>query len=1218
MAYLKSISDHIFLFIFLLLSLIGNGQSANDYRSNAPLMNWETTSDWQTWDVTSSSWITANTIPDASHAQITIQQGHTVTTNTAHNVDQLIIKGILKNTNAALTIIDGPGDDLIIHQGGKLVNDGTNASVTNHGKLILNDSVINAITCTFINKGILVNDHSNFKNTGKLINEANSLIINSGDFLSNGSTFFENGSVYQHNFPSSEPTAGTIPKASWGEGSVCEILACGNAFQPGALNQVFHHFIWNNSTQPHDFNLIANPNKINGNFEIKNTNGKKLAYKGGSAGNLVILDSFKVTGGVFVLTNGSASTIVDAGSYYQRSGTLDMSSSDAASTINITSFFTHTGGTLQRSGTATSNAIILNGATAATIQSSGFRAGDPITFKINKEGVTGACILPLDKLFILNTGTSFNLLDNTSISTDFQIDGTFTVNINTWDLTLGKTLVNGNFINNSNSAVSPNSSNTSLQFTSGSYYIHGSDGGEVVSANWSPASTLQVTGIELATVLGNGGQQVGTILWDCKQQQGPCTFGSSGFEVQGNFIIESTGKEALRFPDCDFRIAGNLTVKNTATLQLSAAEKLYDPVQRLITIDGIVSVLQTASMQVGNPNMSAVASSGTDQYRDYNLLLKRDFIYTSTTPLISYHHKSFPGNANDEVYRLSLVFNGNNVQHLIVKNQLTDLINLSAMEYISNNVYKVIVTGIATHLLPQVYDLKAHNIQVDAGDTLTIGREDINIIQYPVLSFSGAPAPSICNINGVVDLGMNTLSDGNSKGLFQLQAGAGILTKHPEGIQQSAVSGCIKNTGERIFDSGAHYIYNGNGNQITGTGLPSTLSGSLTIDNSTLPTAGGVTLTGNTTIEGTLLLINGKLLTTSSSMIIIGNSGSVFPEGGQTFSFVDGFVKKVNLQSGTEFIFPTGNKNKWARIGIQSENTSTGTFTAMYAADNPTTINNSFFNLHHISTKEYWKLDKADHTDALRVKLFWESGSYSGIYSTNPVDLKIAHDAIDVDHIWKSQETNLIINGSPTAGTIQSKIMISDTNLFTFGSITSINPLPVKFVSFTGNNTVRGNLLNWTTATEQNNNFFCIQRSNNGNLFSQVGIVNGNGNSKTLHSFSFTDTSISTNAVYYRLKQMDADGKFAYSSIVRIEPLNRDLEEVFAYPNPATTNDIHIITSNTVQSFRIYNLLGKTVFESNPKSDSNEHIFTPDITGIYFIKAITVDGKIITRRLIKS
>jgi hypothetical protein len=1218
MAYLKLIRDHIFLFIFLLLSVICNGQSVNDYRSNATLMNWETTSDWQTWDATSSSWITANTIPDAGHVQITIQQGHTVITSTAHSVDQLIIKGTLKNTNAALTITDGPGDDLIIYTGGKLVNDGTAASITNEGKLILNDSIINSITCTFINKGILVNDHSSFKNTGTLINEVNSLIINSGDFLSNGSISFENGSVYQHNFSSSAPTAGTIPKASWKDGSVCEILACGNAFQPGALNQVFHHFIWNNSTQPHDFNLIANPNKVNGNFEVKNTNGKKLAYKGSSAGNLVISDSFKITGGFFVLTNGSSSTIVNATSYYQQSGTLDMSSSDAASTLYVTSFFTHTGGTLQRSGTAASNTIILNGATTSTIQSSGFRTGDPFIFKINKEGITGACILPPNKVFVMNAGTTFKLVDNTSISTDLQMDGTFTLNTNTWDLTQGTTLVNGNFINHSNLVVSANSSNTSLQFVAGSYYIHSSDGGEVVSATWSPASTLQVTGIELAAALGNSGQRIGNILWDCKKQQSSCTFGSAGFEVQGDFIIESTGKGTLRFPDCDFRIGGDLTLRNDARLQLSTAEKLYDPLQRLITVDGSVSVLQTACMQVGNPNTSATALSGTDQYRDYKLLLKKDFIYTSTTPFISYHHKSFPGNANDEAYHLSLIFNGNKAQHLTMKNQVTGLINVSSTEFISNNIYKLIVTGTGTHLLPQLYDLKAHDIQVDANDTLTTGLEDINIIQYPVLSFAEASAPPTCTINGVLDLGMNTLSDGNSHGLFQLQTGATILTKHPEGIDNSAVSGCIKNTGERIFDPGAHYIYNGNTNQITGTGLPSMLSGSLTINNSTVLTVGGVTLTGSTTIEGTLLLINGKLMSTSSSMITIGNSGNVFPPGGQAFSFVDGLVKKINLQGGTEFIFPTGNKNKWARVGIVSGNPSTGEFTAAYIADNPTTINSSLLNLHHISTKEYWKLDKVNHTDAITVKLFWESGSYSGIYSTNPADLKIAHDAIDMDDNWKPEENNLLINGNPTAGTIQSKIMLSDTNLFTFGSSTSINPLPVKLLSFACTNSVKGNLLSWTTASEQNNQFFCIQRSNNANQFSQIGMVNGNGNSINLHSYSYIDSVISTNVVYYRLKQTDADGKFTYSSIVRIEPQDRDLQELVVYPNPATTNDIHIITSNTVQSFRIYNLLGKTVFESDPTSDNNEYVFTPDISGIYFIKAITTEGKIITKRLIKS
>jgi hypothetical protein len=1218
MAYLKLIRDHILLFIFLLLSVICSGQSANDYRSNATLMNWETPSDWQIWDVTTSSWITASAIPDANHAQITIQQGHTVVINTTCSVDQLIIKGTLKNTTASFAITDGPGDDLVIHAGGKLVNDGTNASITNYGKLILNDSIINAITCTFINKGILVNDHSNFKNMGQLINAVNSLIINSGDFLSSGSISFEKGSVYQHNFPSAEPTAGTIPKASWKDGSVCEILACGNAFQPGALNQVFHHFIWNNSTQPHDFNLIANPNKVNGNFEIKNTNGKKLAYKGSSSGNLVISDSFKITGGLFVLTNGNASTLVNAASYYQQSGTLDMSSSDAASTINISSFFTHTGGTLQRSGTAASNEIILNGTAASTIQSSGFRAGDAITFKINKAGTTGACTLPLNGFFVLNTGTTFNLLDNTTISTDFQIDGTFTATTNSWNLIPGSTVVNGNFINHSSSAVSTNSSSTSLQFAPGSSYIHNSDGGEVVSANWSPASTLQVTGIELAVVLGNGGQHVGNFFWNCKKQQGPCIFGLPGFEVQGDLSIESTGKGTLRFPDCDFRIIGNLTVRNNATLQLSAAERLYNPLQRLITIDGMLSVLQTASIQVGNPNTSATVPSGTDQYREYNLLLKKDFIYSSTTPLISYHHKNYPGNDNDEVYQLSLTFNGNKVQHLVMKNSSTNLIHLSSTECISNNLYKLVVSGSGTHLLPQLYDLKVHNIQVETGDTLTIGREDINIIQYPVVNFSGASFPPACIINGVIDLGMNTLSDGNSSGLFQLQAGATILTKHPDGIDNIALTGSIRNTGERIFDPSAHYIYNGNTNQITGTGLPVTLFGSLTIDNSTALTAGGVTLTGNTTIEGTLLLINGKMLSTSSSMLIIGNSGSVFPLGGQASSFVDGFVKKINLQAGHEFIFPTGNKNKWARIGIVCGNSSTGEFTAAYTANDPTSINNSLLDLHHISTKEYWKLDKANHTDAVAVKLFWESGTYSGIYSTNPVDLKIAHDAIEVDHTWKAEETNLIINGDPTAGTIQSSITLANANLLTFGSNTSINPLPVRLLSFTGVSSIKGNLLNWTTASEQNNQFFCIQRSNNGSQFSPIGIVNGNGSSTNLHSYSYLDPEISTNTAYYRLKQTDADGKFTYSSLVRIEPLNHDLQEIIVYPNPSTANDIHIVTSGSVQSLCIYNLLGKTVFECKPTSDDNEYVFTPDISGIYFIKAVTTQGKIITKRLIKS
>jgi hypothetical protein len=1220
MASFKILFNFFFIYLLLVLSVTCNAQSAGDYRSNSILMNWDTPTDWQTWDIASSSWITAGVAPDASQAFISIQQGHTVLLTTAHTIDQLIVNGTLKNTSAALTINDGPGDDLTIHTGAKIVNEGTNATINNLGKLIMNDSIINKITCTFINKGLLINDHAYFKNTGKLINQASSVISNNGDFLTGGSISFEKGSLYQHNFPSTQPTAGTIPTANWKNGSTCEVLACGNAFQPGALNQIFHHFIWNNSTQPHDFNLTANPNIINGNFEIKNTNEKKLAYKGSSSGDLSIADSFKITGGIVVLTNGSASTVVNTSTYYQQGGTLDMSASGSASSIFITSSFTHTGGILQRSGTAASNTITINGTSPSTLESIGFRTGDPIIFKINKEATTGSCMIPVSKTFIVHTGTSFNLLDNTTLSSDLQIDGTFSGITNTWNLTQGITSVNGNFINHSILPVNMNSNSVSLQFKPNSVYTHAGNGGEVVNAAWSPASTLHITGIETATVLKNGGQYFGTILWDCKNQQQSCIFGLAGFGVQGNFIVESTGVEMLRFPDCDFTINGGLTVRNDARLQLSAAEGLYDPLQRIITINGTVSVLQTAILQVGKPNTSNTATSSTDQFRDYNLQLKKDFIYTSTTPLISYHHKNYPGNNNDNVYHLSLTFNGNTVQHLIMKKQLTDLVHLSPTEYIANNFYKLIISGKGTHLVPQLNDLKVHEIQVDEGDTLTIGLEDINIIQYPILSYIGSLVPPSFDLYGTLDLGMNLLSDGNSKGLFHVQPGATILTKHFEGIDQDAASGCIQSTGERIFDAAAHYVYNGTSNQVTGTGLPSILSGSLTIDNSASPALGGITLTKNTTIDGILYLTNGKLHTTPSNTLTIGKTGTVFPTGGQAFSFIDGPIKKTGLIAGDEFIFPTGNKNKWARLGITSGGSSIGEFTAAYVVGNPVTISNSLLDLDHISTKEYWKLDKTNPVGALSVRLFWESGNYSGIYSTNPADLKIAHDdgSTNTDHKWRTEENNLIIDGNAATGSIRSTVSLSDLNLFTFGSTTSINPLPVNLLSFTGYGTPKGNVLNWTTASEQNNHFFCIQRSSNGNQFSQIGMVNGHGTSSNLQYYAFTDSLISTNPVYYRLKQTDNDGKFTYSLIIRIEPAMRDLQEVIAYPNPATTNDIHIITSGTVQSFRIYNLLGKIVFENHSTNENSEHVFTTDTAGIYLIKVIMADGKIITKRIIKS
>ena len=1132
------------IFLTLPAFLLSNvhAQSSGDYRSNSPLMTWHTPSDWQTWNVASSSWISAVVSPDSSHGTITIQQGHTVTVSNPLVVDQLVVEGTLINSTS--------------------------------------------------------------------------------DFVVSGSIIFENNSLYQHSFPSSQPTAGTIPMAIWKPGSTCEIRACGNAFQPGSLNQTFHHFIWNNSTQPHDFNLIANPNKVNGNFEIKNTNGKNLVYKGGSAGDLLISDSLKITGGTFILTNGSSSTNIGAATYYQDGGCLDLSASGVACTLSVVNHFTHTGGTIQRSGSSSSNCILLNEPGPATMESIGFRTTDPIVFMISKEAGTGTCVIPIQKLFVLNQLTRFTLLDNKSVLTDLQMDGTLEVYNNTWDLTQGVTVVTGRFTNHSMLPVSSNSTPASLRFNANSFYIHAGDGGELVSASWDSTSTLFITGIEQANQLKNAGQQVGNIRWNCTQQKQSCIFGEEGFEVKGNYTVESTGKGILHFPDCDFTIKSNLSLQNDAQLQLASSEGLYSPVQRTIFINGNLSVTHTALLQVGCPNSGNIAKGTLGQYRNYNLSLRKDFLYTSTTPLISFHSKNFENTIN-ESYRLSLIFEGNKLQHMIMPPAANDLVQLNEMEYICNTTYALVVTGSGTHLIPQLYDLKAHSIRVDKSDTLTIAKEDIHIIQFASFDTGGNKEAPSCNISGILDMGMNSVKESTiqEKGIFQLLPGSTLITAHPQGIDTIAAIGCIQNSGTRLFDEGANYIFNGYTTQKTGTGLPSRILGSLTIDNSTMLLNGGVLLSKRTTIPGTLYLNRGKLLTTVQSPLVIPHTGLTLPEGGKPNSFVDGELVKTGLDNGKEFIFPLGNKDKWARLGITYFNTTpTDTVKATYFKNDPGLSNSTAHDtsLHHISSKEYWMLKKTGTLQHARIKLYWESGNYSGIYTAKSQEVLLARaDTSGMLCRWQRESTDLIINGSALQGNVSAYTEIHSTNLFTFGSLYGINPLPIELLSFSGTGSGKGNILNWVTASEKNNRYFNIQRSVDGNQFTTLGQVNGKGNSNTLTHYTYFDSLLSNSLIYYRLKQVDTDGDYTYSSIIKIELVNTEGRELIVYPNPAYA-DIHILTDPVVASISIYNVLGKKLMEEISTPDVHEHLFKPDVDGIYFIRAITRDGRIITKKLIKK
>ncbi|MFX0133296.1 MAG: T9SS type A sorting domain-containing protein, partial [Candidatus Hodarchaeota archaeon] len=139
--------------------------------------------------------------------------------------------------------------------------------------------------------------------------------------------------------------------------------------------------------------------------------------------------------------------------------------------------------------------------------------------------------------------------------------------------------------------------------------------------------------------------------------------------------------------------------------------------------------------------------------------------------------------------------------------------------------------------------------------------------------------------------------------------------------------------------------------------------------------------------------------------------------------------------------------------------------------------------------------------------------------------------------------------------------------------------VPVELVSFDAD-WVSGRVeLTWTTATESNNYGFEIQRkSNNDKLWQQIGFVKGHGTTTQMNYYSFTDNPPGGAKYNYRLKQIDMDGNFEYSSTREIMvPSKFALYQNHPNPfNPETTISFELPVSTHV-ILDIYNMLGQKI-----------------------------------------
>lgn len=166
--------------------------------------------------------------------------------------------------------------------------------------------------------------------------------------------------------------------------------------------------------------------------------------------------------------------------------------------------------------------------------------------------------------------------------------------------------------------------------------------------------------------------------------------------------------------------------------------------------------------------------------------------------------------------------------------------------------------------------------------------------------------------------------------------------------------------------------------------------------------------------------------------------------------------------------------------------------------------------------------------------------------------------------------------------------------------------VPVELTSLTAN--VAGNSveLNWTTATETNNQGFEILRSaQNDNDWQQIGFVPGFGTTTEPKSYSYTDQSVNSGKYYYRLKQIDYDGSFTYSDVAEVEvslPIEFSLDQNYPNPfNPSTTIQFSLPVDAQVK-ISVYNLVGEKAAEVVSKE------FSAGIHKVYFDASVLTSG----------
>jgi len=377
--------------------------------------------------------------------------------------------------------------------------------------------------------------------------------------------------------------------------------------------------------------------------------------------------------------------------------------------------------------------------------------------------------------------------------------------------------------------------------------------------------------------------------------------------------------------------------------------------------------------------------------------------------------------------------------------------------------------------------------------------------------------------------------------------------------------GTFQNAGTYVPTAGTLLVVDGNfqnDGSIAASGTTGTIrlqessptqSRSLTLNgealpNLTLDVPANTTMSSNGTINGTLTLLQGHLLS-ADYILTLGPNATIVGEADNHYA--KGQVTQTRTLSGSAAI-------DFGNMGV-TLNPNSASFPLTVSRRTGTLIsgvsygtNPSMGNRQGID--RIWVLNSPTNQSAspVTMTLSWLADNDHGL----------AFSGVNAQ-VWRSDN-----NGATwqAQGAVQDgsnhRVSVEITNLNALYTVsTTAVPLPVELVAFTAQLQGHTSLLRWQTASERNSAYFEVQASTTGVTWKTLDRVAATGTSITAQRYQYQDlTRYQAPIVYYRLRQVDQDGRAHMSPTVSLKSASAAWE-VVAYPNPYTTELTARLTS---------------------------------------------------------